>query len=103
MALPSPFFNPFSGSFPVRPSPPDLIAHPPHYTTHPSGVECITITEHMGFLLGNVMKYIWRCDGKGGLNDLKKARWYLEREIAKREAHAIATAQGDLFNSGLRE
>lgn len=64
----------------------DPINHPAHYTSHPSGVECITITEHMPFLLGNAMKYIWRADLKGGIDDLKKARWYIEREIAKREA-----------------
>lgn len=63
----------------------DPINHPTHYTSHPSGVECITITEHMSFLLGNAMKYIWRADLKGGVEDLKKAVWYIEREIAKRE------------------
>lgn len=63
----------------------DAVNHPPHYNEHPSGVECITITEHMGFCLGNVMKYVWRADLKGGIEDLKKARWYLDREIAKRE------------------
>jgi hypothetical protein len=63
----------------------EAVNHPDHYTSHPSGVECIQITEHMGFLLGNVMKYIWRADMKNGMEDLKKARWYLDREIAKRE------------------
>ena len=63
----------------------DMVAHPPHYTKHPSGVECIQIAEHMSFCLGNVIKYIWRADEKGGLEDLKKARWYLEREISRRE------------------
>ena len=66
---------------------PDLVAHPPHYTAHPSGIECIQITEHMGFNLGNAVKYLWRCDLKqDAIEDLKKARWYIEREIAKREA-----------------
>ena len=66
---------------------PDLINHPPHYTAHPSGVECITITEHMGFCLGNAIKYIWRADEKGAeIADLKKAAWYIQREITKREA-----------------
>lgn len=36
----------------------DNINHPPHYTNHPSGIECIQITEHMGFCLGNAVKYI---------------------------------------------
>lgn len=63
----------------------DLVNHPPHYTSHPSGVECIQITEHMGFNLGNALKYIWRCDLKqDATEDLKKAIWYIERELAKR-------------------
>lgn len=62
----------------------DLINHPPHYTGHPSGVECITVTEHMNFCLGNAMKYIWRAGSKGdAIADLKKARWYIDREIAR--------------------
>lgn len=64
----------------------DAVAHPKHYTAHPSGVECIQITEHMGFNLGNAVRYIWRCDLKqDAIEDLKKARWYVDREIAKRE------------------
>lgn len=63
----------------------DPINHPEHYTKHPSGVECIKITEHMSFNLGNAIKYIWRCDIKGDeIADLKKARWYINREIKKR-------------------
>lgn len=63
----------------------DPVNHPPHYTMHPSGVECIAITEHMGFCLGNAVKYIWRADLKGdAIEDLRKAVWYIEREIAKR-------------------
>lgn len=65
---------------------PDPVNHPPHYTSHPSGIECIQVAEHMGFNLGNAVKYIWRADLKhDALEDLKKARWYLDREIAKRE------------------
>lgn len=64
----------------------DLINSPKHYTSHASGIECIQITEHYGFNLGNVIKYIWRAEEKGApLDDLKKARWYLDREITKRE------------------
>ncbi|WIC40287.1 hypothetical protein SEA_HOLLIDAY_93 [Gordonia phage Holliday] len=63
----------------------DAVNHPQHYTDHPSGVECIQITEHMGFCLGNAIKYIWRADLKGNaIEDLEKARWYLEREIRRR-------------------
>jgi len=63
----------------------DVVAHPKHYTSHPSGVECIQVTEHMGFNLGNAMKYVWRADLKGkAIEDLKKAAWYIQREIEKR-------------------
>lgn len=62
----------------------DPVNHPAHYTSHPSGVECIQITEHMNFNLGNAMKYIWRAGEKGNIvQDLEKARWYLDREIAR--------------------
>ena len=68
----------------------DMVRHPPHYNRHPSGIECIQITEHMGFNLGNAIKYIWRADLKGAdIVDLEKARWYLDREIAKRKAAAL--------------
>ena len=63
----------------------DEINHPSHYTAHPGGVECIQITEHMGFNLGNAIKYVWRADLKGNaVQDLQKAAWYIEREIDKR-------------------
>lgn len=68
----------------------DLINNPPHYTSHPSGVECIQITEHMGFNLGNAVKYIWRADEKGrALEDLGKAAWYIRREIERRQKMAV--------------
>jgi hypothetical protein len=66
----------------------DPVNHPAHYTAHPSGVECIQITEHMGFCLGNAVKYIWRADLKNGTEDLRKAAWYIAREIARREEAA---------------
>lgn len=61
----------------------DDVNHPPHYTSHPSGVECITVTEHMNFNLGNAVKYIWRSGLKSdaALVDLEKAAWYVNREI----------------------
>jgi len=63
----------------------DAVDHPRHYTSHPSGVECITITEHMSFNVGNAMKYLWRADEKGAaLEDLRKAEWYVRREIERR-------------------
>jgi hypothetical protein len=64
----------------------DGVNHPPHYTQHQSGIECIQITEHMGFCLGNAVKYIWRADLKeDAIEDMKKAIWYIEREIKKRQ------------------
>lgn len=62
----------------------DIVNHPPHYTSHASGIECIQITEHMTFLMGNAMKYLWRADLKNGIEDLKKCAWYIQREIDKR-------------------
>lgn len=62
----------------------DPVNHPQHYTGHPSGVECIQITEHMNFCLGNAIKYIWRCGQKGdAIEDLRKAVFYIEREIIR--------------------
>ena len=66
----------------------DNVNHPKHYTNHPSGVECITVTEHMSFCLGNAIKYLWRADLKNGIEDLEKARWYITREIEKRTKEA---------------
>lgn len=63
----------------------DPVNHPKHYTNHPSGIECIQITRHMDFNLGNAVKYIWRADLKNGVEDLKKAIWYLKDEIEKRK------------------
>ena len=65
----------------------DSVNHPSHYTNHPSGVECIEVTEHLNFCVGNAIKYLWRCDKKheSPLEDLKKARWYVDREIKRIE------------------
>ena len=60
------------------------VENPPHYTAHPSGVECIQITEHFNFNLGNAIKYIWRAALKGKYKqDLEKAIWYLNRELLR--------------------
>lgn len=64
----------------------DKVNHPTHYNTHPAGIECITVTEYFNFNLGNVIKYVWRAGLKQGvdpLEDLQKAAWYIEREIAR--------------------
>jgi hypothetical protein len=63
----------------------DPVNSPKHYTSHPSGIDCIEITEHMSFNLGNAIKYIWRSDLKNdAIEDLRKAEWYIRREIEKR-------------------
>jgi hypothetical protein len=69
---------------------PDAVNHPTHYTVHPSGIECIDITEHMNFCTGNAIKYIWRAGQKGDpIQDLEKALWYIRREIKRmKEAQA---------------
>jgi hypothetical protein len=64
----------------------DPVNNPAHYMAHPSHVECIDITEHMNFCLGNAVKYIWRADLKNdAIEDLEKAVWYINREIQRRE------------------
>jgi Protein of unknwon function (DUF3310) len=66
----------------------DPVNHPPHYTQHPSGVECITIVEHMTFNIGNAVKYLWRNglkDDTPNVQDLQKAVWYINREIQRLE------------------
>ena len=66
-----------------------MVNHPPHYLAHPSGIEVIEITEHLGFCLGNAVKYILRCDYKGDpIKDLRKAAWYVQREIDRRTRSA---------------
>ena len=60
----------------------DLINNPAHYTQQP--IECIEITEHLNFNLGNAVKYLWRYEDKAKpLEDLKKAHYYLKRQFYK--------------------
>tara|TARA_R110000787_G_scaffold5761_1_gene20687 strand:- start:2996 stop:3409 length:414 start_codon:yes stop_codon:yes gene_type:complete len=62
----------------------DVVNNPKHYTSHPSGVECIQITEHMNFNLGNALKYIWRADLKDkAVEDLQKAEFYIKQELKR--------------------
>lgn len=66
----------------------DVVNHPSHYTSHPSGIECIQVTEHASFNVGNAVKYLWRSEwgekGTDPVEDLRKAAWYLQREIDRR-------------------
>lgn len=65
----------------------DDVNHPKHYTSHPSGVECITITRHHNFAIGNAIKYLFRAGLKhpSPVEDLKKAIWYIQDEIKRIE------------------
>ena len=66
----------------------DNVNSPSHYQ-HPSGIEVISITSHESFLRGNILKYVLRAPYKGSeLEDLKKARKYLDWEIERVEHHA---------------
>jgi len=71
----------------------DPVNHPSHYTSDPSGVECITITRHRNFNIGNAIKYLWRAGLKESdkglvkqVEDLRKAVFYIEDEIKRLEA-----------------
>ena len=69
----------------------DPVKKPKHYNIHPSGVECIEITRHHNFCVGNAIKYLWRQGLKSGepsVKDLKKAAEYIGFEIARLEATA---------------
>lgn len=62
----------------------DHVNHPPHYTSDPSGVECIEITRHRNFNIGNAIKYLWRAglkDETAHIEDLEKAVWYINDEM----------------------
>lgn len=74
------------GDTPAAPS--NAVDHPPHYKSA-SGIECIDVVETMTFCRGNAIKYLWRAGNKDPtkeIEDLKKARWYLDREIARLES-----------------
>lgn len=72
----------------------DSVNHPSHYTQHPSEVECIEITRHYCFSIGNAIKYLWRAglkrdaaleDKQKEIEDLKKAVWYINDRIKQLE------------------
>lgn len=72
------------------------VNHPSHYTSHPSGIECIDIARYYDFDIGNVFKYIWRAglkkdadltDIQKEIEDLEKAKWYLEDKINQLKKH----------------
>lgn len=72
---------------------PDLVNHPNHYET--GKFECIEVMEEAlgrdvvkGFCIGNAFKYLYRAKRKNGLEDLKKAQWYLNRVISMEDEDA---------------
>lgn len=69
----------------------DAVNHPAHYTAF--GAEVIEITEHLNFCRGNAVKYLARAglkDPATELEDLRKAQWYLAREVARVEREVAA-------------
>lgn len=68
----------------------DNVNHPNHYTSSEASccncnrqIECIDVTRHMSFNIGNAVKYLWRYKFKNGVEDLQKAIWYINDEINK--------------------
>ena len=77
---------------------PDMVNHPPHYCNHPSGIECIDITRHYCFSIGNAIKYLWRAGLKSEegmskvdkeIEDLKKAIFYINDRIKQLEKQEL--------------
>lgn len=75
----------------------DRVNHPSHYTSDPSGIECIQVTRHRDFDIGNAIKYLWRAglkkeqgleDIKKEIEDLKKAIFYINDKISMLESSA---------------
>lgn len=69
----------------------DDALNPSYYKVN--GIETITIVENMPFLQGNVIKYVIRYKNKDGVQDLKKARWYLDRLIKNEEKDSCRATQ----------
>ena len=71
------------------------VNHPTHYNSHPAGIEAIEVIEHMNFNVGTAIKYLWRAGLKGDApieQDLRKALWYVERELKRMVQSAKPTA-----------
>lgn len=81
----------------------DPVNYPKHYTSDPSGVECIQITRHRNFNIGNAIKYLWRAglkDSSTNIEDLRKAKWYIEDEIKRLEASSNTIGQKTILHYG---
>ena len=89
-------FNQFlpEGILPLEnPQENDPVNHPSHYTSRVPGIECIDVVENFNFNRGGAIKYIWRAglkDPNKELEDLRKARWLLDREIHRLEAQNVS-------------
>lgn len=85
----------------------DMVNHPPHYNS--GKIECIDAIESAtigksgfeAYLVGNIMKYLWRYNQKNGIEDLKKAQWYLNKlveVVQKRETGALVGKEDESYN-----
>lgn len=83
----------------------DPVNHPAHYTSDPSGVECIQITRHRSFNIGNAIKYLWRAGLKESMGqaarakhveDLRKAIFYINDEIERIQGLPEMEADGTI-------
>lgn len=83
----------------------DAVNNPKHYTSDPSGIECIEITRHRNFNVGNAIKYLWHAglkDSDATVQDLQKAIWYINDEIErlkKDEASAVMRSLAEMARS----
>lgn len=74
-----------------KPNQIDMVNHPPHYRDVVPNVECIDVVKHFSFVRGNAIKYLWRAGAKGNtVEDLKKAIWYIQREIDDLEMQSMS-------------
>jgi hypothetical protein len=75
----------------------DMVNHPAHYTSDPSGIECIDIVRHRNYNIGNAIKYLWRAGLKNEdkhIEDLKKAVFYINDEIKRLEGLKNVSQKG---------
>lgn len=85
----------------------DPVNHPSHYTSSPAKcsacghpIECIDVTQHSNFCIGNAQKYLWRLDlKKDSMQDIAKAIWYLEKELERRNGLSGMDSVGNTTHS----
>lgn len=82
----------------------DPVSKPEHYNVDPSGVECIQITRHRNFAIGNAIKYLWRAglkDDQTHVQDLRKAIWYITDEINRLTGETITDPRDEFPRDSL--